>query len=340
MSKQAAIVVFRLGSLGDTVMALPLFHRIAQLHPQSRRVLLTNIPVAANAAPAAAVLGESGLIHDYIAYPLGLRSPAKLLELRRGIIELNASTLYYLQECHSPSRAIRDYLFFRFCGISKVVGAPILSALRRPPTDLPDGEQEAECERLARNLATLAPIDLKSAESWDLRLNAAEREIGRAAVAPLGERPIIAINTGGKVAKNDWGQANWRALVASLADRFESFGLLSVGAAQDAERASDIGTLWRGPFVDLSGKLSPRQSAAALECATLFVGHDSGPIHLASAVGVSCVGLYGDHNPPRAWHPYFGEHRIIHDMRGVAHITVEEVDRAVEAFLGVGRKAS
>jgi ADP-heptose:LPS heptosyltransferase len=207
--------------------------------------------------------------------------------------------------------------------------------------DLAHGEQEAECERLARNLATLAPIDLKSAESWDLCLNGAEREIGRAAVAPLGERPMIAINMGGKASANDWGQANWRSLMARLADRFENFGLFSVGAAQDAERASDIGKLWRGPFVDLCGRLSPRQSAAALECAALFVGHDSGPIHLASAVGVSCVGLYGDHNPPRAWHPYFGEHRIIHDMRGIAHITVDEVEGAVEAFLveAAGRKA-
>ena len=33
--------------------------------------------------------------------------------------------------------------------------------------------------------------------------------------------------------------------------------------------------------------------------ARLFVGHDSGPMHLASVVGIPCVAMFGDFNPPK-----------------------------------------
>ena len=63
--------------------------------------------------------------------------------------------------------------------------------------------------------------------------------------------------------------------------------------------------------------------------AMLFVGHDSGPIHLAAAAGVPCVGIFGNFNRPKWWHPIGQCHSIIHDMSGVREITPEEVYAAV-----------
>ena len=66
-----------------------------------------------------------------------------------------------------------------------------------------------------------------------------------------------------------------------------------------------------------------------MEGASLFIGHDSGPMHLAAAVGVPCVAVFGDHNVPKRWHPIGDQHRIIHNMRGVRAITPDEVYEAV-----------
>ena len=52
------VLVYRLGSLGDTLIALPSFHLIARAFPSAERRLLTNLPVAAKAPPAAAVLEQ------------------------------------------------------------------------------------------------------------------------------------------------------------------------------------------------------------------------------------------------------------------------------------------
>ena len=130
---------------------------------------------------------------------------------------------------------------------------------------------------------------------------------------------------GGKVAENDWGEANWRELVQQLRSVCPDHALVFIGAAEDSVRAAGVGSLWGGPVVNLCGRVSPRVSAAAMVGSRAFAGHDSGPLHLAASVGVRCVGLYGDKNEPRKWHPYGAQHRIIHDMRGVLAIRVEQV---------------
>lgn len=331
MSAPPTLVVYRLGSLGDTVVALPCFHAVARAFPGHRRVVLTNAPVNRKAAPLEAVLGGSGLVHDTIAYPVGLRSPAALWALARRLRALHAGTLVYLTPARGVGAAWRDWLFFRLCGFRHIVGAPLAGDLQRHRRGH-DGRLERECERMARCLAALGPIDLDDPAAWDLRLRDEERDEARRLLAPAGGRPLLAINMGGKLAKNDWGAGRWQALAAALARSHGDHALLVVGGPEDAPRAADLAARWPSPVVDACGRASPRVSAAALSQARCFVGHDSGPLHLAASVGVACVGLYGDHHEPRKWHPRGPRHRILHDMRGVQAITVEQVVHAVRSL--------
>jgi lipopolysaccharide heptosyltransferase III len=64
--------------------------------------------------------------------------------------------------------------------------------------------------------------------------------------------------------------------------------------------------------VNLCGKLSPRESAAVLARAKLFLGHDSGPMHLAAAVGIPCVAVFSARNRPRMWFPWGSQHEVIY----------------------------
>jgi ADP-heptose:LPS heptosyltransferase len=134
---------------------------------------------------------------------------------------------------------------------------------------------------------------------------------------------------GGKAREKDWGVPNWRALLLRLGAEHPDAGLVIVGSAEDSERARRAAEVWKGQVVDACGKLSPRESAAAMRRATLFIGHDSGPLHLAAAAGVRCIGLFGSLNAPNRWHPRGAAHRIIHRMMGLETITVGEVMDAV-----------
>jgi ADP-heptose:LPS heptosyltransferase len=94
--------------------------------------------------------------------------------------------------------------------------------------------------------------------------------------------------------------------------------------------------LWPFGTVNLCGVLSPRECAGVLAKALFFIGHDSGPLHLAATMQTPSVGLFGDYNRPRKWHPYGAKHRILHDMGGVGAITVPQVrDAALSIMAGL-----
>lgn len=322
------VVIYRLGSLGDTVVVLPCLHAVARAFPDAERVMLTNVPVSAKAAPLETILGGSGLVHRYMAYPVGTRSLGALRALRASLRALDARTLVYLTPSRGLVAAWRDLLFFRLCGFTTIIGIPLTRDLQHNRPGLDDCI-ERECHRLARTIAPLGPVDLEDPDQWDLHLTIAERQAASAALGTVEHRPRIAINMGGKVAKNDWGEANWRSLVTRLAASSGHHALVFVGGPEDSARAARVGSAWPGPVVDLCGKVSPRVSAAAMSGSRVFVGHDSGPLHLAAAMGVDCVGLFGDNNPPCKWHPVGASHRIVHDMRGVQDIAVGTVAEAV-----------
>lgn len=326
------VVIYRLGSLGDTVVALPCLHKVAATFPDAERIVLTNVPVMAKAAPLNAILGGSGLIHGTIAYPVGTRSIGALWQLAKQLRALEADTLVYLTPPRGLKAAWRDRLYFALCGFGRIVGTPLSEDLQHNRIG-PDGLVEPECERLARCIAPLGPVDLDDRASWDMHLTAEEKALGRAALAPIAGLPRIAINMGGKVVENDWGQANWLALIGKMRESCAGHALLIIGAQEDSPRAEAIAAEWGGPVLNACGQLAPRVSAAAMQGSRFFVGHDSGPLHLAAAMGVTCIGLFGDKNVPRKWHPHGRQHRIVHEMRGVQAITVDRVEAEVEAEL-------
>ncbi len=327
------IVIYRLGSLGDTIVTLPCFTAVTRLFPNARKVLLTNKPVSTKAAPIEAILGVgTGFFDTALAYPVGTRSPAALFALWKQLRATGSDTLVYLTEARGKTAHMRDWLFFRSAGFKRIIGLPLSDKLAECRVDA-NGVLERETVRLARRLAPLVAIDLNDPAYWDLRLNPAEEAAGRAITVPLHGGPYIVVNMGGKAARKDWGVDNWTSLIAGLAGDFGGYGLLFVGGAEDGPRAEAVSAHWPGPVVNTCGRLSPRESGAAMRNAAAFAGHDSGPLHLAACMGVPCVALFGDFNRPAQWHPFGDHHQIIHNMNGTLAITVAEVDTALRHVL-------
>lgn len=333
------IVVYRLGSLGDTIVALPCFTAVTRMFPEARKVLLTNKPVSTKAAPIEAILGAgTGFFDVSMAYPVGTRSPSALFAVWKQLRAIGSDTLVYLTPPRGKVAHIRDWLFFKSAGFKRIIGLPMADDLANCRVNA-EGVEEREAVRMARCLEPYHKIDLDDPGSWDLRLSGAEQAAGRAITLPLHGAPFIAINMGGKAAEKDWGVDNWTTLMTGLREDFGAYGLLFVGAAEDGPRADALAAHWTGPVVNACGKLSPRESGAAMTGAAAFAGHDSGPLHLAAAMNVPCVALYGDYNRPAKWHPFGNHHRIIHNMAGVSAITVADVDRALRDVLAAAKQS-
>lgn len=338
------VLIYRLGSLGDTVVALPCFHLIARTFPNAERVLLTNFPVNSKAPPCAAVLHHSGLVDGYLGYHAGTRSIGELMRLSWSIRRFGPDVLIYLMPVRPAKMADRDRRFFRFSGVGRIIGIPGDDE-RKHIFDPSTGRYESEASRLARTLRRLGDAAIDVPDNWSLRLTPEEQGAAAVALGPLMRRPLVVCAPGTKMQAKDWGQENWRALLNWFLSRYPDFGLALIGSPEESDLCDHITRDWTAPKINLCGKLTPRESAAVLEHARIFLGPDSGPMHLAASVGTPCVAAFSARAMPGTWFPHGPMHQVIYhqtscygcnletciteDRRCLVSITVQEMADAV-----------
>ena len=312
--------------------------------------MCTNFPTSRKAPPLSTILDGSGLVHGYIEYPVGLTKISEILALRRRIIQLHPRALIYLPGLRNLKGTWRDVLFFKACGIKRLIGVTHRRD-QRLNRWLPDEHRyESEAERLARCVNALGDALLHQPASWDLRLNEHERERARQLLAawPAPEH-YFACSIGGKSDVQDWGRQNWLRLMGRLGAKWRGYGLILIGAKEDSERSEELGRHWPGPWVNFCGTVTPRESAAIMRGAALFLGHDSGPMHLAAAVGVPCVAVFCARAKPGVWFPWGSRLKVIYHQtecfgceltvctqyakKCISSITVEEVLSAASELL-------
>jgi len=348
------VLIYRLGSLGDTIVALPALHLVARAFPDAERRMLTNLPVNSKAPAAAAVLDGMGLVDGYFHYKVGTRSLRELASLWWQLLRWRPQVVVYMAAFRGGEAVVRDARFFRLCGIATQVGVPLTEAMQENLWQESEQALEPEAERLVRNLSELGDGRLDDPASWSLRLTAAEVAKAREALAPAGEMPIIAVSVGTKVQSKDWGAEKWRSLLGAIAESLPGHALVLCGAAEEFAASESAAQGWRGSAgsvaINLCGRLTPRESAAVFAQARIFIGHDSGPMHLAAAVQTPCVAIFAARNKPRVWFPYGRQHRVVYHQvdcwgcgletcliekkKCITSITVAEVLAEVREVLG------
>ncbi|MGD8388861.1 MAG: lipopolysaccharide heptosyltransferase II [Desulfobacteraceae bacterium] len=112
-----------------------------------------------------------------------------------------------------------------------------------------------------------------------------------------GECTVVVCPTAGWPSKC-WPEASFAALADMLVEERRA-RILLVGAPGEKEAVGRVAGLMQRPCLDLSGKLSLMEVAALLERSDLFVGNDSGLMHMASATRTPCVAVFGPTDPGR-----------------------------------------
>jgi ADP-heptose:LPS heptosyltransferase len=100
--------------------------------------------------------------------------------------------------------------------------------------------------------------------------------------------------------------------------------LLKVKSLRDSRNA------WH--YSDALSNGSLATVAAAISHARIFIGHDSGPMHIAAALGVPTVGVFAPGEPVRTFPQGHGEWRII-SRKAAADIAAEQILEEAEALL-------
>ena len=108
-----------------------------------------------------------------------------------------------------------------------------------------------------------------------------------------------------------WPATRWGEVAQGLAE--DGVGMVFIGDKSDAAVVAELTpTLPAGSFVNVSGQTSLRELASVLAACDLLVSGDSGPMHLAVAVGTPTVALFGATDPKRHG-PYGRRNAVLHD---------------------------
>ena len=212
--------------------------------------------------------------------------------------------------------------------------------------------------RIDRDLEALKPIHIQ-ADSKDPQLSLTQEEKNSAdqLLHQLGIQPsqsFVILQPGARYWFKAWPPERF----AELADRLTSrhgCQVLIGGSNQDIDIAQQIQQMATSNPVIMAGRTTIKQFAAVAKKSALFVGSDSGAMHVASAVGTPVVALFGPSNP-REWGPRGGPVEILHkeiDCRSCFHptcirgeencmrlIAVHEVVVAARRLLPVGKADS
>jgi ADP-heptose:LPS heptosyltransferase len=285
------ILIFRTGSLGDNICAIPSIAAIRKHYPQAR------IDILVNSGASNLVSLEQLLHHDYYDEIINyLDIP------RTEVIKLMRSRKYdlviQLPQTGSPFiRLLRDLFFYRL--ICKSGFGWTLSTV---PFFRRTQENYVLFDNETKRLAILLKqfhIEVDQ-DFYPLNFNEADRQVVDRVYEPVLQtgRPSLAIVAGAKRPQNRWPAIYFQDIIDQYRDRYN---IILIGGPEDANL---LEPMTEGASIfNFCGKLSPLQSALMLKKCNLVVSNDTGPMHLAYAVGVPLIAIFSSRDFPGKWFP-------------------------------------
>jgi heptosyltransferase-2 len=168
-------------------------------------------------------------------------------------------------------------------------------------------------EHFLRAIDKLDGGGVRDDAGYDLVLTKEDEEEARGVVRDLSSSPLIAVHPGARCNKNKrWDLMKFRELCLRLARDFKA-GILILGGEDDAEAGEILVGELNAASVkarNLAGKLALRVTAAVAKRSRLYIGNDSGPIHIVSAVGTPIISLLASSNPAN-FRPLGGIYRVV-----------------------------
>jgi len=331
------ILIMDFGQLGDVVLSLPALRAVRERFPNSR------ITVAVGQS-AGEIARLSGYVNDVLTIDrVGLRDGAKLVSIFKIfqiVKSVRRSQFDFVIDLHS---------FYETNLLGFVSGAPKRLYARRPTRSLdylanfeprpPIEEVRSPKHQVDRYLDVLIPLGIKDAvrvphlktrPDVDVTVEA----ILRKAKADTGA-PLVGIFPGAGHPSRRWPLERFAELADYLV-RNDGVRVLVFAGPEEAGITQQMRRLFPASSLILSG-LRISELASALARLAVFVSNDTGPMHVAAAVGTSVVVLL-NRTTPNTFVPIGEAHRHIYS-RMIQEIATEEVYGATCELLASSRVA-
>jgi ADP-heptose:LPS heptosyltransferase len=331
------ILVIDFGQLGDVVLSLPALHAVRARFPRARVTVAVGKPgkqivEMSNAA-------DDTLVVDRVSLRDGSK-PLSVWRIARLVKEVRARRFDFVIDLHSLSETnLLGFLSgakMRLYGRRPTRSLDFLSNFRPRPV-LEDRTRHA----VDRYLDVIAPLGVGQVARVP-RLPVSDAEVravdGLLQRARAGQdAPLVGMFPGAGHPSRCWPLAHF----AELALRLENNdGVRTVVFAGPEERP--LVKAMRGAFprsAVVFDRLTIPQLAAAAARMSVFVSNDTGPMHVAAAVGTPVVILMSEHPMLDAYVPPGERHRVLH-KQAITEITAAEAYAATRSALTAERAAS
>lgn len=303
VSSSVRILIVRTSAIGDVMHGLPVLCALRDALPQA----FIGWIVEGAAAQ---------LVTHHPALDEVIRVPRKWLKSPRTVMSLR-----------SKLRGLRFDVAIDMQGLTKsAVAARLSGARRRIGFDGRDGRElsrwlntelveAAATHVVERNLELLQPLGIVPTQvRFDLEDTPADAATARRMVAEaqLVDRFAV-VNPGAGWPSKLWPATRYAAVAKYLGERHALRSLVVWAGDQEHAWAEQI-VAASGGFARLAPSTSLRELAALARLATVFVGSDTGPLHIAAAVGTPCIGLFGP-MPAERNGPYGAQHIAVQRIR-------------------------
>ena len=288
------ILLMRLSSLGDIVLTTPAIRAVRAHFPDAYIAMLVG-------KQAADVLQENPHLDEIITFDrlAKHKDTREMLRIIRILRERKFTLVLDLQ------RKFRTELLMYCSGAVERVGKGRLCTLRVPE----QGNKHATAHYFDLLHAVGIPavdqrLELFLAESE--RKEASQR-LAAAGVTEAGLKVGLFPGAGWKL--REWMPDRFAAIGNRLVEHLNA-EVLIFGGPKEAALVQIVANLMEVPAVPFAGNLQVRELAACIEKCDLFLTNDTGPMHIAAAVGTPTVSLFGPGNHIR-FQPLGEFHRTI-----------------------------
>ncbi len=123
------------------------------------------------------------------------------------------------------------------------------------------------------------------------------------------DRPWVAMNIGSRWPTKRWPLASFAAVVDQLHETHRD-PVVMIGGEDERAYMNKLRALTDRPFIDLIGDIPLGYLPALLSKATVMITNDSGPMHIAAALGVPVIAIFGPTSAARTG-PYGDGHQVL-----------------------------
>jgi lipopolysaccharide heptosyltransferase II len=308
------ILCIRLDYLGDVLMCTPAIRALKASIPGSRVTLLTSGSGAA-AVPFIPEIDES-LVYAAPwlknSQPHGATADFAFMDLLREK-QFDAVVIFTTYSQSPLPSAMMCYL----------AGIPLrLAHCRENPYQLltdwiPDPEPEKTVRHeVQRQLDLVASIGCETQDKHlSFRVRENDRQAVRQRLDAIGiapDRRWILCHPGATAASRRYPAAHWAAAIRALVDQ-SGIDVVLTGSAEESDLIEQIRSAAGAPVHSLAGQLTLGELGAAISLAAVVISNNTGPAHMAAAIGTPIVDLYALTNPQHS--PWMVKSEVLfHDV--------------------------